>query len=73
MAKQSSRTQLHDLTVSEQELSGPEMAQVQGGATNLNSSKSNSPTEKSVIICQRCGKVGVDKNPCCPPPSLPNL
>lgn len=75
MAKPINRTQLYDLTVSEQELSGPEMAQVQGGAaTNLNSSKSNPPTtQKSVIICQRCGKVGVDKNPCCPPPSQPYL
>lgn len=69
-----SRTALKDLAVTEQELSGQEMAQVQGGATRLDSSKSQPPsTERSVIICQRCGKVGVDKNPCCPPPSLPNL
>ncbi len=68
------RTHLKDLAVAEQELSGQEMAEVQGGATNLNSSKSNSPaTERAVIICRRCGRVGVDKDPCCPPPSEPNL
>ncbi len=35
------RTQLTDLPVAEQELTGQEMAQVQGGASNLNLSKSN--------------------------------
>lgn len=71
----SRRTAIHDLAVPEQVLSGQELAQVQGGtATNLNSSKSNTPsTTKAVIICQRCNKIGVDKNPCCPPPSQPNL
>lgn len=43
MAKnpKTNRTQLKDLAVNEQELSGPEMAQVQGGTSNLNLSKSN--------------------------------
>ena len=67
-----SRTQIKDLAVIEQELSGQEMAQVQGGASNLNSSKSNSPTtQRAVIFCRRCGKEA-DKDPCCPPPSKPN-
>ena len=71
--QKTNRTQIKDLAVNEQELSGQEMAQVQGGAVNLNSSKSNSPgTNRNVIICIRCGKVDVDKNPCCPPPSEPN-
>lgn len=71
MAKnpKTNRTQLTDLPAVEQEITGQEMAQVQGGAINLNASKSN----RNVIICQRCGKVGVDKNPCCPPPSEPNI
>ena len=43
MAKKTKRTQIEELTVAEQELSGQEMAQVQGGATNLNSSRTNAP------------------------------
>ena len=35
------RTQLTDLPVAEQELTGQEMEQVQGGTSNLNLSKSN--------------------------------
>jgi hypothetical protein len=35
------RTQVKDLKVEEQELTGQAMKQVQGGASNLNSSKSN--------------------------------
>lgn len=71
MAKhpKSKRTAIKNLAVTNRELSGVAMTKVQGGATNLNSSRTN----RSVIICQRCGKVGVDKNPCCPPPSEPNL
>jgi hypothetical protein len=65
------RTQIKDLAVAEQELKGQEMAQVQGGG--LNTSRSGLPgTERAVIICIRCGKVDVDKNPCCPPPSKPS-
>ncbi len=41
--KKTKRTQIKDLTASEQELTGKEMKQVQGGATNLHSSKSNTP------------------------------
>ena len=62
---QPNRTQLTDLPVAEQELTGQEMAQVQGGASNLNLSKSNIDRQ---LTCSRCGKVGVDKDPCCPPP-----
>lgn len=39
----SNRTQLTDLAVAEQELTEQEMAQVQGGTSNLNLSKSNIP------------------------------
>lgn len=35
------RTQLTDLPVAEQELTGQEMEKVQGGTSNLNPSKSN--------------------------------
>ena len=35
------RTQLTDLPIAEQELTGQEMEQVQGGTSNLNLSKSN--------------------------------
>jgi hypothetical protein len=66
------RTQIKDLAVSEQELTGQEMKQTQGGASNLNSSSSNTSSNAPVVICRRCGKVG-DKDPCCPPPSKPNL
>jgi hypothetical protein len=39
--KKTKRTQIKDLTAAEQELTGKEMKQVQGGASNLNLSKSN--------------------------------
>ncbi len=45
--KKNKRTQIKDLTVSEQQLTGKEMKQVQGGATNLNSSRSNTPLASS--------------------------
>ena len=37
------RTQIKDLSVSEQELSGEAMEQVQGGTNNLSPSTSNAP------------------------------
>lgn len=37
------RTQINDLKAAAQELAGRELAQVQGGATNLNSSRTNPP------------------------------
>jgi hypothetical protein len=39
--KKTKRTQIKDLAVSEQEMTQQEMKQVEGGASNLNSSKSN--------------------------------
>ncbi len=39
--KKTKRTQIKDLTTAEQELTKQEMKQVEGGAINLNSSKSN--------------------------------
>ncbi len=70
MNKKTNRTQIKGLAVAARELRGQEMAGVQGGG--LNSSRSNPPvTERAVIFCRRCGKEA-DKDPCCPPPSLPN-
>ncbi len=40
-SKKTKRPQIKDLAVSEQQLTGKEMKQVQGGASNLNLSKSN--------------------------------
>jgi bacteriocin-like protein len=67
MAKnpKTNRTQLSDLAVNEQELSEQEMAQVQGGTSNLNLSKSTINTPPPVLKCSKCGKVGVAKDPCC--------
>ena len=39
--QKTNRTQIKDLAVAEQELTGQEMEQVQGGTSNLNLSKSN--------------------------------
>jgi hypothetical protein len=52
------RTQIKDLLAAEKALTKAEAAQIKGGGAKY--------------ICIRCGKVDVDNNPCCPPPSKPN-
>ena len=44
------RTQIKDLSVSEQELSGEAMEQVQGGTTNLSPSTSNAIPSANTVV-----------------------